>query len=235
LVEIVKVDDQGQFIMRNRIEVSELTDEPIDQYHVLAVTTAPPEQDQRCPEEDDILLNYDACRIGPLACYQVEPIEARSGPEMEERNLTLSATSSASSHLPTDPGGQYQPWMAMDGALETSWVEGVAGPGIGEWFMLTFRGTAEISYINLDVGYDRDADSFYANNRIKRATLTFSSGEQIDVTFSDTRGMQMIDLAQVAGSNIETNSVKLVIEEIYPGSEYDDTCLAEIAVWGIMR
>ena len=60
----------------------------------------------------------------------------------------------------------------MDGALETSWVEGVAGPGVGEWIQLSFPGTVEIYYINLDVGYDRDADIFYANNRIKRATLS---------------------------------------------------------------
>jgi hypothetical protein len=163
---------------------------------------------------------------------QVERIEAVSGPAEEERNLTPFATTSASSHLPTDRGGQYQSWMAMDGALETSWVEGIAGPGIGEWFMLTFPGTVEIYYINLDIGYDRDADIFFANNRIKRATLIFSNGEQIEVNLSDSRGMQMIALARAPGPNIETTFVKVVIEEVFPGSRHDDTCLAEIEVWG---
>ena len=163
---------------------------------------------------------------------QVERIEAISGPAAEARNLTLFATSSSSSHLPTDHGGQYQSWMAMDGALETSWVEAVAGPGVGEWIQLSFPGAVEIYYINLDVGYDRDADIFYANNRIKRATFVFSNGEQIEVTLSDTRGMQMIALARAPGPNIETTFVKVVIEEVYPGSRHDDTCLAEIEVWG---
>jgi len=163
---------------------------------------------------------------------QVERIEALSGPAEEARNLVPFATSSASSHLPTDRGGQYQSWMAMDGSLETSWVEGVAGPGVGEWFMLTFPGTVEIYYINIDVGYDRDADIFYANNRIKRVTFVFSNGEQIEVTLSDTRGMQMIALARAPGPSIETTFVKMVIEEVYPGSRHDDTCLAKIEVWG---
>jgi hypothetical protein len=237
LSEFVNTDDQGDFSMLIQIEPSDVDAYGVLRYHVLAVTTAPSEQDPWChqePEEDDT-YSYQACRIGPLACFQGGPIVVISGPAAEERNLTPPATSSASSHLPTDPGGQYEPWLATDGALETSWVEGVPGPGIGEWFMLTFPGAAEISYINLDVGYDRDADSFYANNRIRRATLIFSGGEQIDVTLSDIRGMQTIALAHYAGSNIETTFVKLIIQEVYPGSEYDDTCLAEIAVWGIMR
>jgi len=163
---------------------------------------------------------------------QVERIEALSGPAEEARNLMPFATSSASSHLPTDRGGQYQSWMAMDGSLETSWVEGVAGSGVGEWFMLTFPGTVEIYYINIDVGYDRDAGMFYANNRIKRVTFVFSSGEQIEMPLADTRGMQMIALTRAPGPNIETTFVKVVIAEVYPGSRHDDTCLAEIEVWG---
>jgi len=163
---------------------------------------------------------------------QVTRIEAESGPAEQERNLTPFAKTSASSHLPTDRGGQYQSWIAIDGSVATSWVEGVAGPGMGEWLMLTFPGTIEIYYINLDVGYDRDADIFYANNRIKRATLIFSSGEQVEVTLSDKRGMQMIALARAPGPNIETTYIKVVIQEVYPGSRYDDTCLSEIEVWG---
>jgi O-phosphoseryl-tRNA(Cys) synthetase len=166
---------------------------------------------------------------------QVERIEAVSGPAIESRNLTPFATTSASSHLPTDHGGQYQSWIAMDGSLGTAWVEGVVGPGVGEWIQLSFPGTVEIHYINLDVGYDRDADIFYANNRIKRVTFIFSNGEQIEMPLSDIRGMQMIVLARAPGPSIETTFVKIVIEEVYPGSRYDDTCLSEVEVWGATK
>jgi LysM repeat protein len=162
----------------------------------------------------------------------VESLEVVSAPVAEGRNLTPLATVSASSNLRTDRWGQYQSWMATDGALGTAWVEGVAGSGIGEWIELRFPGTVEIHAIRMDIGYDKNADIFFKNNRIKRVTLVFSTGEQIELGFADRRGMQEISLARAPGSNIEATSVKVVIEEVFPGWKYDDTCLAEIEVWG---
>ena len=162
----------------------------------------------------------------------VERIEAMSEPEYDARNLALFATASASSVLPSDRWGTYHAWSAIDGRLDSPWTEGVAGPGIGESVTLTFPGTIEVWGVGLDVGYDRDADLFRANNRIKRALLIFSSGEQVEVTFSDERGMQMIALARAPGPSIETTYIKIIIQEVYPGTRYDDTCLGEIQVLG---
>jgi len=166
---------------------------------------------------------------------EVERLEIVSGPAEEPRNLTPFATATASSFLPTDQGGQYQPWMAVDGLLETAWAEGVAGPGTGEWILLTFPGTIDVHSVRVDVGYDRDAGIFAKNNRVKRATFVFSSGEQVQLDFSDARGRQEISLVRAPGPNIETTYVQVVIDEVYPGTRYDDTCLAEIEVWGKVK
>jgi hypothetical protein len=173
---------------------------------------------------------------------QVERIEALSGPAQESRNLSPFAEMSASSVLPSDRWGTYHAWSAIDGLLSTPWTEGADGPGVGEWIMLEFPGAVEIHSIGMAVGYDRDEDDrlrspevFAANNRLKRATLIFSDGEQVELTFSDTRGVQVVPLVRAPGPNIETTFVKVVIKEVYPGSRYDDTCLAEIEVWGWAR
>ena len=163
---------------------------------------------------------------------EVERLELLIGPVTEAINLTPLATVSASSHLRTDRWGQYQSWMASDGRRETAWVEGVAGSGAGEWIMLSFPGMVEVHSIGMDIGYDKSADIFAKNNRIKKVTLIFSSGEQIELGFADKRGMQTIPLVRAPGPNIETTYVKVVIEEVFPGWKYDDTCLAEIEVWG---
>jgi murein DD-endopeptidase MepM/ murein hydrolase activator NlpD len=163
---------------------------------------------------------------------EVESLKVVSAPSAESRNLTPLATVSASSHLPTDRWGQYQAWMATDGALGTAWVEGVAGSGTGEWIELRFPGTVEIHAIRLDIGYDKSGDVFYKNNRIKRVTLVFSTGERVELDLADGRGMQQIVLARAPGPAIETTSVRVVIEDVFPGWKYDDTCLAEIEVWG---
>jgi LysM repeat protein len=162
----------------------------------------------------------------------VERLEIVSDPGTETRNLTPLATASASSHLHTDRWGQYQPWMAMDGSPKSAWVEGVAGPGVGQWIILSFPGTVEVHSVNLDVGYDKNADIFAKNNRISRATLIFSNGERLGLSFADKRGLQTMPLVRAPCPSIQTTSVKVVIEEVFPGWKYDDTCLAEIEVWG---
>jgi LysM repeat protein len=162
----------------------------------------------------------------------VEHLEVVSEPVTEPTNLTSLASVSASSHLPTDRWGQYQSWMAVDGALGTAWAEGVAGAGVGEWIELRFPETIEVYSIILDTGYDKNADVFYKNNRIKRVTIIFSDGEHFELIFADRRGMQEMPLVRAPGPNIETTSIKIIIEEVFPGWKYDDTCLAEIEVWG---
>ena len=62
-----------------------------------------------------------------------------------------------------------------------------------------------------------------------------TSAEQVELDFADTRGTQAIPLVRAPGPNIETTFVTVTIEEVYPGTTYDDTCLAEIEVWGITR
>ena len=100
--------------------------------------------------------------------------------------------------------------------------------------MLTFPGTIEVHRIGLEIGYDRDEDDafrnrnlFVFNNRMKRATINFSNGEHIELSLGDERGVQMKDIVPM-----ETTYVQVVIVEVYPGSKYEDTCLAEIEVWG---
>ena len=48
----------------------------------------------------------------------------------------------------------------------------------------------------------------------------------------DARGLQQASLPETIGSTVETDAVKVVIDAVYPGSKYDDTCLAEIEVYG---
>jgi hypothetical protein len=165
----------------------------------------------------------------------VERIEVVSGPSVEARNLSPFASPSVSSALPSDRGGTYHAFSAIDGLLESSWVEGVTGPGVGEWITLDFPEAIEIHSIGLGVGFDRDADIFAKNNRVKRATFIFSSGEEVTLDFADVRGMQSVPLVRAPGPNIKTTFVKMVIQEVYPGSKYNDTCLAEIEVWGRTR
>ena len=166
---------------------------------------------------------------------EVERLEIVSEPATAMRNLSPFATASASSELPADRWGTYHAWAAIDGHEDTPWSEGVAGAGVGEWLMLTFPGEIEVREVRIDVGYDDEGEVFWRNHRIKQATLEFSDGTRLPLQFADERGMQAFPLVRAPGPNIHTTFVKLTIDEVYPGSYYDDTCLGELEVWGVVQ
>jgi hypothetical protein len=69
LSEIVNTNDQGDFSMSIQIEQVESSD-PAECYYVLIVATDPGEN-VFCPTEEEDILFYPNCSIGPLACFQV--------------------------------------------------------------------------------------------------------------------------------------------------------------------
>ena len=68
--------------------------------------------------------------------------------------------------------------MSIDGQA-TAWVEGEDGARPGQWLMLTFPTPVTVSKLGIDVGYDRTGATFAANNRLKKATIVLSNGQQI--------------------------------------------------------
>lgn len=170
----------------------------------------------------------------------VERIEATTGVSGIARNLSPFATASVSSALPADVWNSYEAQSAIDGSLSSPWCEGVEGPGIDEWILLTFPAPVVIDSIGIDPGYDRDAndrwrdpDLFSAANRLRSISVIFSDGKQVGLGPRDERGLLMYSLAPpTSQSPFVTTSVKVVIRDVYPGISRDDACLAEIEVWG---
>lgn len=143
------------------------------------------------------------------------------------RDLTSHATAGASSHLPADQWGQYDATAAIDGLPETAWTEDADGSGIGETLTLTFPKPITVTRVGVIPGWDHPAGYWGINNRLKRATVRFSGGETVAINLEDATRMQFFDVDPV-----QTTSVELIIEDTYPGSRYDDTCVGEFAVWG---
>jgi hypothetical protein len=164
---------------------------------------------------------------------QVAQVETGMPAPDEPRYLSPFAEVTASSHLAADRHGTYAPYAAIDGQLETAWVEGVEGPGTGEWIRLAFPKAVEVHALHVDVGFDKDEDLFAKNNRVREATLRFSDGQEVTVTFDDVRGMQPISIVDLTGRPVKTQSVEFIIEAVVDGSAYEDTCVSEIEVYGV--
>jgi len=133
-------------------------------------------------------------------------------------------TVSASSFRPSEATTSYDPGNAIDGRLNTAWVEGVAGPGIGQWIRFDFDREVELRGLTIAPGYFKTPVVWSINNRLAAAGLQFSDGSVQHVRLNDRMEQQPI----VLGS-IKTSWVKIVIEEVYFSRDQQDTALSEVS------
>ena len=107
------------------------------------------------------------------------------------------------------------------------WVEGVKGQGIGEWIDLsTDSYRFPVSFFLISNGYVSFEKPYLykKNSRIKKMRIT-SKEENIDfvVELQDTPNFQEVRLPKKI-TNLKT-TFRFTIEEVYPGTQWEDTCL----------
>jgi hypothetical protein len=139
-------------------------------------------------------------------------------------------TSSVSNDQP-----RYKAENVLDGNLETAWVEGMDGPGIGEWIRVEFVRPWNVTHVGIIPGYAKreyqehapPRDRFFANNRVRSATLYLNKGIEKQIELYDFPVMQYFILP-----NTPLKTFKLRIDAVHPGSQWDDTCISEIRFLG---
>lgn len=121
------------------------------------------------------------------------------------------------------------PHVLYDGSKDSSWQEGVDGSGIGESVTYHLDQVCKVRFLVLRLGnwYGSD-DNYTMNNRPK--TMTFEFGDQsVQVTFPDEKKEFCVELSK----DVETSEIKMTIDEVYKGTDYDDTCINEVDVYGV--
>ena len=140
-----------------------------------------------------------------------------------QTDTPLKITASSSSVRLAVQSNTYYPANAIDGKRSTAWIEGVDGPGIGEWIRFDFNREINLHRILIQPGYFKSPAIWAQNNRIAILTAFFSDGSSRDLTFSDRMDSQKIDVGSV-----KTKWVKLVIKSVYYGTD-PDTAISELA------
>lgn len=135
-----------------------------------------------------------------------------------------------SSVLESADGFTYDSSNATDGKLSTAWVEGASGPGVGEGVVLGADKRVSVSSITFASGYQKSEDIYYKNARPKQITLVDGkTGETIcTVTLEDAPGSAQV--VRFQGDPVNTSSIRLVIDSVYPGNKYEDCAISEISV-----
>jgi hypothetical protein len=126
---------------------------------------------------------------------------------------------------------QYGPESLFDRALESAWVEGVPGQGIGEWIVVVFDQLRLVKAIEINNGYNKDRDIYEKNSRVKEFSVEFSQGERMrSIVLKDTGSLQPIPLPK--DEPLKAYWIKFTIEAVYPGKkvEWEDTAISELHI-----
>lgn len=138
------------------------------------------------------------------------------------------SNSECSSILHDSTNKNYGSTRVLDGDFSTVWSEGVSGYGNGEWIILDFDNIYTVKKIKIVNGLVNKKNGYYNNNRPKSLTLQFSDGSSQNINLEDDNtGYQVVNI-----NKIETSYVKFVINSVYYGTKYDDTCIADIEILG---
>lgn len=166
------------------------------------------------PPMDDILSKVE----GTLS-------EIKNSDGESSRGLVVISVS-ASSVLPAEGSYIYTPAMANDQDTGTAWVEGNSNAGIDEWLRFDFENKQKISNIAILPGYGSSKDSYYKNNRIKQLRIEFSDNSSESFSLPDEYKTHVISF-----DAIDTDFVKIIIENVYPGSHYNDAAISEVSFY----
>ncbi len=124
-------------------------------------------------------------------------------------------------------GFDNSPIRAADENESTSWQEGVSGPGIGETVEYIFDREYSIHSMTFKLGNWASENYFWKNNRPKTMTIWLD-----DVGFEVTFPDGMTEYALTFSRDIPASSAQFVINSVYEGSTYDDTCITDIGIYG---
>src|SRR6266480_4345490 len=135
----------------------------------------------------------------------------------------LKITASASSIRLAVQSNTYYPANAIDCKRSTAWIEGVDGPGLGEWIRFDFDREIVLHRILIQPGYFKSQQIWAENNRLATLTAQFSDCTSRDLNFNDRMDSQKVDVGAV-----RTKWVRFVIKSVYYGTD-PDTALSEVA------
>ncbi len=136
-------------------------------------------------------------------------------------------TLSVSSQLTGKSGTVYGAAFLNDGDTSTPWEEGVEGDGIGEQITYEPESGTNLQVIRIYPGNGRSDKAFQENNRPKTITLEID-GKKQTLNFDDAGHFYTFS----SKKPVTAKQVKLIIDSVYPGSKWQDTCISEVEFYG---
>lgn len=165
-----------------------------------------------------------------------DSLEGKTAEEIQLEPSTRANMVASSDSILVDNTGYgfaYDASNVLDQDYSTSWCRGAVsaedGPFAGG-LTLTFTESPAGKTMGIVPGFARDEDTYFQNNRVKTLALVDSASPLLEdaTTFEleDSYEMQFITLPEDVDE-----SFMLFVSDVYPGTKYNDTCIAEIDLW----
>ena len=136
----------------------------------------------------------------------------------------IRSVTATSTHVPMGKV-RYEASRLIDGNTNTAWVEGAAGPGIGETVTIQLSQRAQVNRLWILNGYAKSSKAFSSNNRISAIHVVHELGGQY-YTLADSPNRQYLQLS----APVKTNWLTLTVESVYFAPDSLDTAITEIGV-----
>lgn len=178
-------------------------------------------------EADRLYLDLAQEQLALLSVPRHAPSPVRSNWRCSGNSIALAGGRvCASTTLPAQGNNRYDPQTLIDDHSNTAWVEGEAGDGLGAALVVEFPSPYAVSEIELRNGYNKRADLFDKNGRVREMWVETSLGDQFAVGLYDEGQWQSFRLPP--GPPLDW--ISLSISAVYRGSKYADTAITELRV-----
>lgn len=144
----------------------------------------------------------------------------------------------ASSSLRPGVKSRYEAGLSHDYDLTTAWVEGGEGDGIGEYLEYSFdlgkMQNAGLALTNITVfnGYRKSRATWQENGRVKRFGVTVNGKAYGTIMLQDAYNYQTVKIGKVPLRSGKKTTVRLTIQEVYPGAKHRDTAITDLTFDG---
>ena len=142
---------------------------------------------------------------------------------------------SASSQYPEQDGQTFNPEQAMDGNLQTAWIENQRGSGRGQWLKIQLKKPYDVQALEIVSGLQgqkEGVDLFGEYNRIKTIQVCVWNPKKAcqDFELPDKREETRLAFEE---EHKDVTSVRLALREVYPGNaDINATAISEIKILG---
>lgn len=154
---------------------------------------------------------------------------ACSPDDFKQYSSKLAVTEVTASSSLKQTGHDNSPKMVLDGDETTSWQDGVEGDGIGQTLDFYFEQGSEINYMTFKLGNWRSYEYYVKNNTPAEIIIDFHNGENYSLTFPH----EQTEFAMGFEPAMSISHITIEISDVYSGTQYQDTCIAEIGFYGI--